>query len=341
MQGSMQRNKDGSVIYERLIALTEEQLNDERMLMKAFNIDPDNWVITSSKFNFWSTESKEKRLNNYQVTIKVKPKMVKDITLEDMVKAVKEIKPIKAKPFKVERTGKTYNIFITDNHIGSAYFNEQLYIESIMEAKHDIERNKVERVIISFLGDILHVDNVTKTTDRGTQLEMPMTSYDMVRKANELVCFTIETLSVVKTDVYWVQGNHSRLAEFQLFMGIEQRFSNNDHIFFDVDETRQKAYTIYETFIGIMHGDMSKKNYTNWSQFMFASLWGQSTRWEQHSGHLHSKNVFTEGGLMHTIHSTQKATDVYERGLGYGNYRPVMEAYIYENGKGRKNAFYY
>ncbi|WZU00631.1 hypothetical protein MGH68_13940 [Erysipelothrix sp. D19-032] len=122
---------------------------------------------------------------------------------------------------------------------------------------------------------------------------------------------------------------------------VRRDYSESDHITFNIDESYQKANLIYDTFVGVFHGDMPRKNYTNWSQFQFSELWGKAKRWEQYSGHLHSKEVFTVGGLEHTILGTMKPTDRYEQSLGYGNYRPTVEAYIYESDKGKTKSMYY
>ena len=102
-----------------------------------------------------------------------------------------------------------------------------------------------------------------------------------------------------------------------------------------VDESRRKGYLIYNTFCGLFHGDMPKKNYYDVFHFEFSSLWGQANKWEIHSGHFHSLTQITKGGMLHTIHGIDKDTDPYEDSLGYMNMYNKVEAVIYNKELGR------
>lgn len=338
---TFQKNADGSYLYDRLIQMHEGDMIDDTKVLESFNLDPLKWVITSSTFNLWSVESKDKRLNNYQAKIKVKPKEVKDINSIDLLSIINSVKPLeKIKTNKVD-SDNSYAIRITDTHIGSNVFNEYAMYTTIEKAKKDILNNDISKVYIDFLGDILHVDNNSKTTDRGTQLEMEMSSYDMIRKAVEVIAHVIRELSIVETQVNWVQGNHSRTLEFVFFLLVENMFVNNEHIKFNVDETTRKAYMIYDTMINLFHGDIPKKNYYQIFQFEFSDLWGQAKRWELHSGHFHSLSQTTIGGMLHTIHGVQKFTDDYERSLAYTNKWLKLEAVLYNKDLGRVETFLY
>ena len=279
----------------------------------------------------------------YAYGIKVKPKVLDDIGVSDIVDALRaDIKPLEPIEYERKTSDLTFFLPMTDDHVGHVVFNEELYKKTIEQARADAMEQGVERIVVANLGDFMHVDNTKKTTVAGTQLAVKDDDvYAMWNKGLELMRYAVERLSFVPLKFVYVPGNHSNLVEYGIMNAVKHLYSESEHIEFEVDERVQKAFTIYNTFIGVFHGNMPKKNYTNWAQFEFASLWGSCNRWEQYSGHFHSKDVFTDGGLQHTILGTQKPTDDWEKQQGYGNYRPIVEAYIYEKGKGKSKAFYY
>ena len=338
---TISRNKDGSVLYDKLITLHENDVNDDEAILSAFSLSSTHWNIDSLILNLWSVESSKKRLNNYQAKVRVSRKKIDDITLEQQVKALNEIKVIDQIPYEELSSDYKYAIFLSDKHIGSNVHDRKALLRAIQNAKLDIIKEEAKEVNINFLGDILHVDNTNKTTVRGTQQETVGSAYDMVRSAHEVLVHLIKELSIVKTNVYWVQGNHSRLAEFQTFMVLEQYFKNCEHINFYVDESITKAYNIYDTFIGLFHGDIPRKNYFQMFQFDYPEIWGQAQAWETNSGHFHNKNVETFGGQMHTIHGTQSLQSDYEASLGYNNHWKKCEAVLYHKDFGRRKTFLY
>ena len=338
---TFRKNADGSYLYDRLIQMHESDLIDDTKVLNSFNLDPLKWVITSAEFNLWSVESKVKRLNNYQAKIKVKPKKLNDIDKHDLKDMFSNVYKLPKIDLIKPTSSNSFALRITDSHIGSSVFKEYSMYQMVEKAKIDIINGGFETVYIDFLGDILHVDNVNKTTDRGTQLEMPMSAYDMIRKAQEVITYTINELSLTDTEVRWTQGNHSRLTEWLFFRLIAESFSNNKHIKFMVDESRRKGYLIYNTFCGLFHGDMPKKNYYDVFHFEFSLLWGQANKWEIHSGHFHSLTQITKGGMLHTIHGIDKDTDTYEDSLGYMNMYNKVEAVIYNKELGRVETFLY
>lgn len=121
-----------------------------------------------------------------------------------------------------------------------------------------------------------------------------------------------------------------------------REFKNNKHIEFNVGRERKKAYKIYDTFIGLHHGDMPKSNMYDWLQFDFSELWGGTTnRWELHTGHFHHLQVTTKGGLEHTQQGVDIDNTEYEDELGYVNYFYKTFAYMYNKRKGNFRTFKY
>ena len=334
---SITRYEDGSMLYDRLIKLHDNELNDDTVIMQAFNLDPSKWLITSATFNLWSVDSKDRRLNNYQAKVKVKPKTKKDLTVEDFKKIMGdfEYKVPKRTP-KVFTNKKIATVFIADDHVNQVGFSLEETYEWVAQIKQYLLNEKPEHVNINFLGDVLHVDNVSETTNKGTQLKIEGTVYDMSRNAMTHVTHIIDELSITNTTVRWVQGNHSRLAEFLIMMNVENSFRDNKFIEFDVSESRRKAYMTYDWLTGILHGDMPNKNKGYWLSTEYAELWGKSLYREQYEGHLHHSAKTNYGSLSHTTMTTKAKQTDYEVGLGYDNHMPNVEVHIYYEGSRQK-----
>lgn len=334
--------QNGETLYRKTVTLHENESNDHKAILNAFSLDIKTWVITSLKINHWTVESLEKRLFNYQMEIKVRPKTNKDLTKSDVEELFKNMKPLEPMEYMDLSTGKTSSIYFSDNHIGSAVFSPKRFKKTVARIRKYLLEVKPEQVNINFVGDVIHVDNYLKTTAKGTQLEMPMTVYEMIDLADRLIIHAIEQLSITNTKVYWVQGNHSRALEYTVFKGIERYFVNNKHIEFDVSESLRKAYLVYDRLIALNHGDMSKQNMYNWIQFEFAEMWGKAKSWELHTGHLHHLKAVkistdTIGGLEHTQHGVDIDNTEYEDHLGFRNNYYVTRVYTYNNKDHRRS----
>lgn len=323
--------------------MTFEQTKEPEYVMRVNGYPPEKWELHDLIINEYGSTTNEDN-QYYQIKFNVKPKTLKGINYEDVNRLIKrEVKRVKPIKYKKVNSDKSFALFITDKHIGLSLENDYLLKSVIEQARQTAIEEEVEKIYVYNLGDFFHVDNASKTTNRGTQMDMPISAYEMWDRGLELTNYIVDRLSFIPLEFTWVQGNHSRLAEYSVMNAIKHMYSNNKHIIFNVDSTYRKANNIYETFIGCFHGDMPKKNYTHTFQYEFPELWGSCKYWESYSGHLHSKEVMvtTTGGLEHTILSTMKPTDDYEYSLGYGNYRPRVEAYIYEKGKGKTKTYYY
>src|SRR5690625_986355 len=69
-------NADGTHTSDKLIELSEQEMKDETILLKAHGYDPSEWELTSSQSSMWHHFNKE--MTNprtlYASKIKVKPK---------------------------------------------------------------------------------------------------------------------------------------------------------------------------------------------------------------------------------------------------------------------------
>lgn len=156
----------------------------------------------------------------------------------------------------------------------------------------------------------------------------------MVQKGYEMIMRIIDTLAIVPTEVYWIEGNHSRNLEFAVFYGIPFIYANSKHITFDVTPKLRKAFTYGDVLVGLHHGEMNKNFKFNWLQVEYREAWGRAKFAETHSGHIHHESVTGKGGITERSNPSPKIIDKYEYEEGYvGTERAVM-AYLWHKNKG-------
>lgn len=319
--------------------MSEDQSKDPDEVMRINGYDPDEWDLIKLKVSEWTMGIENQ---NYSIGLEVRPKDKGELSIEDIIKVNEEYSykhdKVKAKKIKSDRA---IEIGITDTHIGSSAFEEDLYKEKIRKIRAHVDKEDIEEVFLVFYGDVLHVDNTNNTTARGTQLEVEDTAFSMFRQAKDVLNFTVAEFADLKLNVYWVQGNHARLTEYALFDGLNDSWSDNGHITFDTTEARRKAFLYGTQLVGLHHGDMPKKQQFDWLSRDFRKLWGQASFVEQHAGHVHHESVETKGAIKSRTLTTIKDTDGYEEGMGYRNISRVVQTFIYDKKEGLKQISYF
>lgn len=339
---TMTSSGDGSISMQGVIdpqQFMDSMLESPESLLIANGRDPQRFVVTKHRISQTANGS-------YTYSIEMKPKGLKDLDAEELLRHLNAstftAPKINYRPHSrmVERA---IEIDMADLHIGSAYFNKERYYESLINICRYIVQHQAEKVYLCLMGDVLHVDNVSETTDKGTQLSTVRGPYEMVDEAMEILIETILRLGATapELEVLWVQGNHSRLAEYTLIQGVAYAFRQEPHVTFNVDSRRRKAFLYGKTLVGIHHGDMPKKNRFDWLQFDYSELWGQAKYWEMHNGHFHSEEAETRGRLVSRTVTTIKQTDEYETNLGYSNGKPSIMVFRYEKDNGLKGIEYF
>jgi hypothetical protein len=182
----------------------------------------------------------------------------------------------------------------------------------------------ITKLYLCFLGDFLHTDNEQGTTTKGTLVDSDSRPKKMIIKANEIVMEIIERLAIVDTEVYWVEGNHSRNLEFAVFNAMPFIFKNYKHIKFDVRPIERKAFVFGENLVGLSHGEMNKQNEFLWLQNEFREEWGKTSYAEQHSGHVHHESVQTKGGIVKRTNPAFTGVSKYEFHEGYHSFSRVV-----------------
>ena len=357
---SISNNADGTTSSERVINLSETDMKNPKFVLEAHGFDANEWDIVSTKNNFWTGHSSEDgQIINYQSKITVKPKVLSnELTKEDILDIVANFKPIE-RDFRlksINTNGKeklALEISFSDIHIGSFSWNQEvgqdydmkIAIDKIKkvveEAKEIIELYPIEKLYLTFLGDFVHIDTVDSTTTKGTKVDSDSRPKKILQKSQEVVVYIIEQLSTgIDTELYWIEGNHSRLLEYSIFMSLPLIFKNNKYLKFHVEPISRKAFLYKGNLVGLTHGEVKKNEQFLWLQSEFKELWGQSTYAEIHSGHLHQEIETSEkGGIIQRTNPTIKEQDLYEFENGWKSYKAVV-AYLWSEKENLKAKFY-
>lgn len=349
--------KDGTMLSERKILMSETEMKDPTFVLKAHGFNPDEFELVSAQNNFWTTHSSEdgERIN-YQSKITVKPKTESnELTKEDVVCLVRNFEP---KPCTITLYTPKVNeptalsVAFADIHIGSlswrgevgedndykiAFAKMYAQMEEILDI---IKKNNVEQLYLCFLGDFLHIDTVDSTTSRGTRVDTDTRPKKIVAKALEILMATIEKLSIIPTKLIWIEGNHSRLVEYAVFQALPFIYRDWNNVEFDVRPISRKWFFYKGNLVGLHHGEMKKDTMFNWLQVEARELWGKANYVEQHSGHMHQELVTQEkGGIIQRTNPTSKVQDLYEFENGWKSNK-VTIAYLWSENDNLKAQFY-
>lgn len=347
---------NGMTVSERRILLSESQLKSKELLLVAHGFDTNEFELVSATNNLWDSQTSEGDvLTLYQSKITVKPRVEsKELSREDILELLKELKPLNFNIKQIEVENKEYALEVdfADIHIGALSWAEEVGEDNdykitfsnirrvLAKILKTINRGDFKKLYLCFLGDFLHIDTEGGTTTKGTNVDFDSRPKKMIMKGNEIIMEIISTLSILPTEVYWVEGNHSRNIEFAVFNAMPFIFKNEKHIKFNVTPMERKAFVYGQNLIGLEHGEINKKNEFNWLQVEFRKEWGETSYSEQHSGHIHHESVKTQGGIIKRSNPSLKPIDKYEYGEGYHSFKRVIGYVWHEEDNLTEQLFY-
>lgn len=358
---SIELLQDGSTVSERKIAISQADMKNPTMLIKAHGFDPNEFELVNAKNNYWDSNAGEGEvITLYQSKITVKPKKSNSgLTHEDLIYYLEKVNALKPtifkdlEPYEEIDDDNLYESDWADLHIGSLSWWAEVgesndykitfaNVRRIAAKKiKTIKDNNVGHMKLCFLGDFFHIDTELGTTTKGTKVDTDSRPRKMIIKGTELVMEIINLFSFVKElEVIWVGGNHSRNIEFAVFNAMPFIFRDYTNIKFDVSPRDRKAFVWGENLIGLEHGELNKKNEFNWLQNEFRELWGITTYSEQHSGHIHHESVKEGGGIIKRSNPTPKPIDKYEYSEGYFSAKRVV-GYLWHKTDNLIAQFYY
>lgn len=339
-------NKNEGLYYsKKFIELDVETKATPEEIMLSHGYDPNEFILveagsTGSKIG---TKANDEQyfINRYN-KIRVRPKEPEELTNKDIEKLITdEIEPLEPMEYEIKNTDRCFLVNFFDVHVGSDGYSRKFMMEKVEAIRHYILNNNISEVKITFGGDFLHVEDTKERTVADTQLKLLGTAYDMVREGELMARYIIDRLSIFKTEIIWVLGNHSALTEYQLFDKVAYMYKDQKHIKFQTDESPYKAFVYGNQFIMLSHGNIPIKTIESIPSQRFSSLWSKAKYWEVHLGHFHKESLRMFGNLVVRYQRTPKATDSWEYYKGWFNDLRHVQAYTIDKEDGIVDTHYY
>ena len=342
--------QNGISVYEDEQEIIGGREITPEIIMEAKGLDPDEWDVLSFTKNVWQQQTKDgRKIDLCQSKLSVKPKIKRELTLGDIDRFFEEHRYtpcLVAQPFcrgQQNGNGATLELCYCDAHMGllscSAETGEDFDLhearrriaECTAEVVNRCRGRNIKKIELCLLGDILHVENDSNATAKGTPQDVSTRFYAIVDETIDAICDIINTLKVIAPiSVTWVCGNHSRNSEYIVMKVVQAMCSGID---FDISPNPIKNIRIGDNaLVRISHGDAGRKNITNHVDAAARKLGGIKYI-EQHCGHLHSEMSFVDHGILVRFLPTICGTSAWEHTQGYTAPRSFL-SFLWDDTKG-------
>lgn len=370
-------NADNTQSSQKLLNCSVEDMKDPVFLLNAHGYDPKKFELVSAASSMWQNGSNKSDKTLYSSRIKVRPIEGEDSILRNIqdciansfkqmelprsiAKRSKDLKQYKLSlPGDLTEDDNLLEFCIPDLHIGlseneegeaSLKYNELRMRDKAHEMCNIIKEAKCNKVVIAFLGDLLHYDTAHKTTTKGTQqcsnVSFEHTFSSAIRIVRNMLENIYDTLAnVVDTDdfgihIVYIPGNHDTILGFTLMSVMNAYFHDNDYMSFDIRQINRKYLQFGTNLIGFIHGDMNPKRINQWLYTEARHCISDVTSIEIHCGHLHSEQVVEDNGVIVRHLPTVCGISTWENQQGYHSKRRLT-AFVWNAVNGLKRVFYF
>lgn len=367
-------NADNTQSSQKLLDCSLEDMKDPIFLLNAHGYDPKKFELITAASSMWQNGSNNSDKTLYSSRIKVRP--IEDETavlknIQDCIKSAfkdqdvprsimtkKNNTPRKTLPGGFDETDNLLEICVPDLHIGlseneegeySLFASEDLITDKNKEMRKLVETNDCNRVVIAFLGDLLHYDTAHKTTTKGTQqcsnVSFEQTFSSAIRIVRDMVDNVLEALVAknnedVSVHIVYIPGNHDTILGYTLMSVLKAYFHNNDYVTFDIRQMNRKYLQFGTNLIGFIHGDMNPKRINQWLYTEARHCISDAESIEIHCGHLHSEQVIEDNGVIVRHLPTVCGVSPWEHQQGYHSKRRLT-AFVWNAVNGLKSVFYF
>jgi hypothetical protein len=340
---SFELNKDGSRTIERVVALSQDELNDTNALLKKHGFDPLKWELISAKNSIWNANTKKEGIATlYSSKITTKPRMVNITTLDveklfdDMInKKPKNLTP--KRNISIKEKDYVYEVPMMDVHFGKMAHHSEVgedydlkiakerYLNTIKDLAKRIEykKDEIDFIIFPIGQDFINYDNPNNTTTAGTPQDSDTRWSKIFTEVTDITVTAIEILrQIAPVKIMYVAGNHDMTMSYYITNYIYAYYRNDEDIEVDRSPMSRKYIKFGECLIGYTHSDKEKKRLETIMPIEVPQLWGQTKFREFHVGHLHHEQVLEVNGIKIRKISSITSTDAWHFTEGYiGNLR--------------------
>ena len=358
--------EDGSKTIEKIIVLSESDMNNPLVIMDKMGLDPLAWELLSCELDrkAWQVTmkmgqgsdkdgkraDKPKTETNYAFACKIRVKPITSGVDSDVIRQVFDslVAP-KIKEYKYNPTSLMLETGMYEPHFGK-YASE----DETLEANYDIKiaEETYRAVIDDLLGkiesygmgfdsilfpigqDFFHIDTKAGTTTKGTHVDTDVRWQKIYETGIQCLMWAIESLrKLAPVHVIYVPGNHDEMLSFFATLHMDAYFRQTDSVTVDTSPAPRKYHRYGQNLIGFSHGEEGKR-IEKLMQVEAAEEWGETKYREFHLGHLHHERVKESGGIVFRRVSAITATDAWHTEKGYKGAVRKAQAFVWDKEHG-------
>ena len=356
--------KDGNYTSEKVVKISEEDLNNPREIMKSHGFNPDEYDLISARSSKWQQGNGDNGVKDlYSSRITVKPKKV--ITdpkwYENLLNDI-SIKHTNSKHREYLNNENGTNkdrilvIALDDLHWGRFAWGEETGEDYNMEIARERIMGNVGKIVNKFINTGLEEvivklgsDFLNSNYNGVTSLHKNPQDNDGIFKkifsdGIELIIDIIDLLSdIAPVECVWVNGNHGSVEEYMLGKCISLYYARSSNIIIDADASLRKYRTFGTNLIGFTHGDKEKKEvFGNLMACEVPEAWAKTTEHVFLVGHLHhiKEKTFEENGvIVYTVPSVV-SDDAWTDSKGFTS-RKRTQCFIFDKEEGLVETHYF
>ena len=275
-----------------------------------------------------------------------------DLIRDDMVEEFKKLSPI-VKPYKRKKTKNNHCLVldIADLHIGklstfggvgsNEEYNVDIAINRALESAESLMDKSsawnIDQVYFIIGNDVLHTDNTTGSTTKGTNQDTDEMWYDNFKIARAVYSHIIKKLSIVApVHVIHCPSNHDKMTGFMLADAVSCYFHNDKNITFDVSAMHRKYVKYGKNLLNFSHGDGAKLDQVPYlAAHEVPQLWADTVFRYGYLHHIHHKDMFKfrSGkdfiGMTVEYLRSPSGADKWHSDKGYVGSKISIEAFIH------------
>jgi hypothetical protein len=281
-----------------------------------------------------------------------------DLIRDDMVEEFKKLSPI-VKPYKRKKTKNNHCLVldIADLHIGklstlngvgsNEEYNIDVAIKRALESAESLMDKSaawnIDQVYFIIGNDVLHTDNTTGSTTKGTNQDTDGIWYDNFKIARLVYSHIIKKLSIVApVHVIHCPSNHDKMTGFMLADAVSCYFHNDKNITFDVSTMHRKYVKYGKNLLNFSHGDGAKLDQVPYlAAHEVPQLWADTVFRYGYLHHIHHKDMFKfrSGkdfiGMTVEYLRSPSGADKWHSDKGYVGSKISIEAFIHHPTRGQ------
>ena len=332
----------------------------EEDLLEIYNLSEDEWEVSDYQISIWQQTSDNPTGKKNLYAVKAKFKRIQESNKLNIDKIVEEINSIKElitpAPNIPAPNGfsneDTLILNITDLHLNKLVegeseiqYDSNVAVTRYYSAINDIVNRDTSKKVILVIGeDFFNIDNLQKTTTRGTPQSTHMNFYSMYKLGFQVTRELIAQLGskYENVEVVSVLGNHDTLSTYCLVVTLEAYFRNQTNILFDSTYKLRKYKRLGNALIGFGHLNNETKQQKPFLMSTEATKDFGDTKYRYFlSGHLHTLGVSELGGVQYWTLPTLSESGDWENSKGFiGNLKSAL-GFVISPDKGLRTIYAY